>query len=79
LHASYNAYAAAEWFVYEKEKLEEVAQAKIKGLRPHYWHIGRDQHKTLRFHEATGFGYDSSIAFNDHIGFRMDIALPYYP
>src|SRR5207248_1962371 len=26
-----------------------------------------------------GFKYDSSIAFNDHIGFRRNVALPYYP
>jgi len=79
LHASYNAYHNEDYLRNEKEKLEKIAGVEIVGLRHHRWHIGKDQFKTLRMHEKAGLEYDSSIAFNDHIGFRRNIALPYYP
>jgi hypothetical protein len=79
LHASYNAYQDADRFVLEKCKLEKAADCEVSGLRHHYWHMGPFPEKTMRMHEAAGFKYDSSLAFNDHIGFRKNIALPYYP
>ena len=30
-------------------------------------------------HEKAGFLYDSSLSFNDHIGFRYSSALPFFP
>jgi len=79
LHASYNASINKDYFVFEKEKLENIAGVKVAGLRHHRWHIGKDPLRTLKMHEDVGFEYDSSVAFNDHIGFRRNIALPYYP
>lgn len=79
LHASYNAYHNENYLRNEKEKLEKIAGVEIVGLRHHRWHIGKEQFKTLRMHEKAGLEYDSSIAFNDHIGFRRSVALPYYP
>ncbi|MBI4283419.1 MAG: hypothetical protein HY663_02985 [Chloroflexi bacterium] len=79
LHASYNAYVEASRFVVEKEKLEGLAGCKVIGLRHHYWRMGLDVDKTLALHEQSGFEYDSSIAFNDDMGFRRNVALPYYP
>jgi peptidoglycan/xylan/chitin deacetylase (PgdA/CDA1 family) len=77
LHTSYNAYKSERYFVKEKKRLEENAGTKIKGLRHHFWHLGSNIEKTLLEHEKAGFLYDSSIAFNDHIGFRRSVALPY--
>lgn len=79
LHASYNAYLNKHHFVYEKQKIEDITKIKLKGLRHHYWHMRKDQLRTLRMHEFAGFEYDSSIAFNDSLGFRRNIALPYFP
>jgi hypothetical protein len=79
LHASYNAYKSPNKFIYEKKKLEEVSGAEVKGQRHHYWHMGIDEGRTLKYHELAGLGYDSSIAFNDIMGFKRNIALPYYP
>jgi len=78
LHASYFAYKSEERFKYEKQKLEEITRTRITGLRHHCWHLGRDQQRTFKFHESAGFEYDSSIAFNERMGFRNNIALPYY-
>lgn len=79
LHASYNAYKKLDNFKYEKIKLEKISNTKVKGLRHHYWHLGKNPSNTLTFHGLAGFEYDSSLAFNEEIGFRRNIALPYYP
>lgn len=79
LHASYNAFLAKEHFDLERNKLESASEAEVIGLRHHYWHLGKNPQQTLLKHEQAGFQYDSSIAFNDHLGFRYCSALPFYP
>jgi len=79
LHASYNAYLNEHHLTYEKQKIEHIINQKIKGLRHHYWHMGKNELRTLRMHKTAGFEYDSSIAFNESLGFRRNIALPYNP
>lgn len=79
LHASYNAYQNEGFFIKERQKLAEISKCNIAGLRHHYWHMNKNVDKTLIFHEKAGFEYDSSIAFNEHLGFRRNVALPYYP
>ncbi len=79
LHASYNAHEAAERFESERLKLERAAETRVRGLRHHYWHLGPHPTRTLAFHEAAGFEYDSSYGFNDHMGFRHHTALPWFP
>ncbi|MHB8458856.1 MAG: polysaccharide deacetylase family protein [Candidatus Limnocylindrales bacterium] len=77
LHASYRAHERAEWMAAERARLSSIAGQPISGVRHHYWHLGPDVAATLRSHEDAGFTYDSSIAFNDHIGFRRSVALPF--
>jgi len=77
LHASYNAYQQEENFIKEKSILENNCDSEVIGLRHHYWHLGKDYRRTLKYHNNAGFQYDSSIAFNDHLGFRNNIAFPY--
>ncbi|MBN2544085.1 polysaccharide deacetylase family protein [bacterium] len=79
LHASYNAYQDSNRLMSEKNRLEEYSKVDVKGLRHHYWHLGRDKEKALRAHEEAGFLYDSSIAFNENPGFRRGTAHPWYP
>jgi hypothetical protein len=79
LHASYTAHEALERFTREKQRLEDVAGSTIAGVRHHYWHLGPDEARTLSFHEQAGFVYDCSLAFNDHPGFRRNVALPFRP
>ncbi len=79
LHAGYRAFEDPGRFVDERRRLEALAGTEILGLRHHYWHLGPDVTATLRAHEAAGFRYDSSIAFNDHVGFRRGGGLPYRP
>jgi hypothetical protein len=79
LHASYNAHRHPARFVAERGRLVELSEGPVTGLRHHFWQMGSDVEATLRAHEAAGFAYDSSIAFNDAIGLRRGIALPYRP
>lgn len=79
LHASYNALESKERFKAEKDALQRVAGHEISGLRHHYWHLGPNPISTLRKHSDTGFKYDSSLAFNDHLGYRRNVAFPYFP
>lgn len=79
LHASYNANKNSAFLITEKENLQKISNAEIKGLRHHYWHLGSDENLALKNHYDAGFSYDSSLAFNEHIGFRRNAAMPYYP
>lgn len=79
LHAGYSAFQSLDRFKNEKQKLERLAGVEIKGLRHHYWHLGSNPEQTLKRHFESGFLYDSSIGFNDHMGFRRSVATPYFP
>ena len=79
LHAGYRAYEHPAWLAAEVRRLSEAAATEIRGNRHHYWHLGPDVEATLRSHEQAGLAYDSSLAFNDHMGFRRSVALPFHP
>ena len=80
LHSSYRAReGGGDAFREERVLLERASGAKVLGQRHHFWHTDREAEKTIAHHEDAGFGYDSSIAFNEAAGFRRNVALPYYP
>jgi hypothetical protein len=79
LHASYGAFAAPIRFTNERQRLAARSGAEVTGLRHHFWHLGPDEAGTLQMHEEAGFAYDSSLAFNDDLGFRRNVALPFQP
>ncbi len=79
LHASYNAFLKNNYLIREKDKIQKITNCSIKGLRHHFWHLGNNEEKTLALHEIAKFRYDSSLAFNDGIGFRRNVALAYFP
>lgn len=79
LHASYRALEDSRRLTNERARLASLAGTEVRGVRHHYWHLGQEPAAALRAHERAGFAYDSSIAFNDHIGFRRSVALPFRP
>jgi len=79
LHAGYEAYRSLERLEAERDRLSSFVGHPIRGLRHHFWHLGPDDAATLRLHEMAGFAWDSSLAFNDHPGFRRGAALPFHP
>lgn len=79
LHASYMAYANPNRLLLERRELSRLSGQIIWGLRHHYWHLGPDVERTQRYHEESGLEYDLSLGFNDNIGFRRSVALPFHP
>lgn len=79
LHTGYRAFEQPSWLAEERTRLSGAADVEVDGSRHHFWHLGPDVAATLRSHEAAGFAHDSSLAFNDHVGFRRSVALPFRP
>ena len=79
LHASYSAHRGLDRLVLERDRLGNLSGVEPRGLRHHLWHLGPDEAATLRLHERAGFAFDASLAFNDHLGFRRNVALPFRP
>jgi hypothetical protein len=79
LHTGYRAHEHDDWLRDERDRLADAAGVEIDGSRHHFWHLGPDVEATLRAHERAGFAHDSSLAFNDHVGFRRSVAFPFRP
>ena len=77
LHGSFYAFTNFDLIVKEKRRLEKVAKTKIVSYRNHYlrFHIP----KTWLLLEKAGFKYDSTLGYNDLVGFRAGIPYPLYP
>jgi hypothetical protein len=79
LHTGYRAWERPAWMAEERQRLQDATGLSIDGNRHHFWNLGPDIAATLRSHEAAGFSHDSSLAFNEHIGFRRSVAIPFWP
>lgn len=79
LHASYNAHEDPAMFGEEIDRLERCSGVCPRGVRHHYWHLGRPVWPTLDAHASAGLHYDASLAFNEAPGFRFGVALPFHP
>lgn len=79
IHASYNVMDNCALLREEIRELSDAAGCEIIGNRHHFWRLGRPMWETIRCHERSGLAYDSSIAFNDALGWRMGIGLPFEP
>ena len=75
-HPSYNAGLNQNLWMHELECLRRfVSQAEIVGGREHYLRF--EVPKTWRFWNDAGMGYDSTLSFADHAGFRCGTCYPY--
>jgi hypothetical protein len=79
LHTGYAAQAGPGRIALERRRLEKAAGGPVTGNRHHYWRLGPSPAATLREHEAAGFAWDASLAFNEAMGFRRSTSLPFYP
>ena len=75
LHPSYNCYLDEQLFLAEKQKLEKVVEQKISHLRMHYLRFRFT--KTLQIIEACGMHHDSTMGYNDRMGFRCGTGFAY--
>ena len=79
IHFSLQARSSAEQVRRERERLEEALGVEIRSSRHHWWALGEEPWRTLRFHAEAGMTVDCSFGFNDLPGFRRGIAAPFHP
>lgn len=76
LHPSWYSFDDADELKRQKESLEKALDHDIVSVRQHYLHY--DIRVTPRVHATTGFKYDSTLGFNDNVGFRFGTCYPWY-
>jgi len=76
LHGSFNSAKKPDLLKKEKEKLENVCGVSINKIRQHW--LNYDEEITPHAHEIL-FEFDSTIGWNDIMGFRAGIASLYHP
>jgi len=77
LHGSQNACYSYDKILTERDKLKSVLGFMPIGYRNHL--LNFDIVNTWKYLENAGFLYDSSLGFNNAIGFRNGMAYPYNP
>jgi hypothetical protein len=75
LHASWYAFDDADELKRQREALENVLQHDILSVRQHYLHY--DIRVTPGVQHLAGFRYDSTLGFNDNVGFRFGTCYPW--
>ncbi|MEX0611875.1 MAG: polysaccharide deacetylase family protein [Pirellulales bacterium] len=75
LHASWNSFNSVAEMKRQKEQVEEAIGATVRSVRHHHLHF--DIRCTPHVHHEAGLRVDSSVGFNDDIGFRYGTSLPW--
>ena len=75
LHATWYAFDDADALRREKDQIEQILGHQISTVRQHYLHY--DIRTTPRAHSDAGFKYDSTLGFNDNVGFRFGTSHPF--
>lgn len=75
LHPSWYSFDDADEMKRQKAALEKALQKEVVSVRQHQLHY--DIRVTPQVHAAAGFRYDSTLGFNDNIGFRNGTSYPW--
>lgn len=75
LHPSWYSYDNVDELKRQKEALEKVLGHNILSVRQHFLHY--DIRVTPRIQTEAGFQYDSTLGFNDNVGFRFGTCYPW--
>ena len=76
LHPSFSSHKNVDELKRQKEGFEKAVGIQILSVRQHYLYY--DISKTPSVHAKAGFKYDSTLGFNDNIGFRFGSCYPWY-
>ena len=76
LHPSWYSFDDMNELKRQKEALEKVLGHEIVSIRQHYLHY--DIRITPQVHAEARFKYDSTLGFNDNVGFRFGACYPWY-
>jgi hypothetical protein len=77
LHGSYLSHVSADDLAAQRAQIEEASGAKASGTRQHFLRF--DVGRTFAAQEAAGFDHDSTLGYNEALGFRAGIAAPFHP
>ncbi len=75
LHASWKSHDSLVEMQRQKNSIEAAIGDPVKSVRHHF--LKYDIRVTPRIHAAAGLQYDSSIGFNDDLGFRYGTCFPW--
>jgi len=76
LHPSWYSFDDADALKRQKDAVEKALGHEIVSVRQHYLHY--DCRVTPKTQADTGFKYDSTLGFNDNVGFRFGTCYPYF-
>jgi hypothetical protein len=80
LQASYLTSASRPSVQSQMKRLAQFGKHAVAGVRHHYMKLDPiTPMRTLAAHADAGLLYDTSVGFNDDVGFRAGIALPFEP
>lgn len=77
LHGSFNSSNSKEILSDEKKSLESITNTPVSSIRQHWLRLSIEN--TWHEQYEAGIKYDTTLGFNDVIGFRAGIANPYHP
>ncbi len=77
LHGGYHTYGNIEAMKEEKQRVERVLNRTIRGYRNHY--LSFKVPDTWNLLAQAGFGYDTTLGYNDRPGFRNGMCHPFRP
>lgn len=75
LHSSWYSFNDVVELKRQKDALEKILGHKIYSVRQHFLHY--DIRITPRVHNDADFQYDSTLGFNDNVGFRFGTCYPW--
>jgi peptidoglycan/xylan/chitin deacetylase (PgdA/CDA1 family) len=75
LHPSWYSYNNLDEMKRQKNSLELILKKEVVSVRQHQLH--HDLRITPEIHTKAGFLYDSTLGFNDNIGFRFGTSFPW--
>ena len=76
LHPSWYSFDDIDEVKRQKDALEKTVGHDVNSIRQHYLHY--DIRRTPKIHAMAGFKYDSTLGFNDNIGFRFGTCYPWH-
>ena len=77
LHGSFYSYENGNKIIKEKKELENVLGNNVYGIRQHNLNLRIPE--TWLHQEKAGFEYDTTLGFNDCLGFRWGTCYPFRP
>jgi len=75
LHPSWNAHASFDEMAYQKKQVEQAIGHSICSVRQHF--LKYDRKVTHAIQAKAGFKYDSTLGYNDNVGFRRGTSYPF--